>query len=157
MKLQSKLLVGAIVTGAMLGLPAAGAFAESGEGAYAASSVSAYCQSSNGGSTSFTQDLQCRLQEGPASHYGYTGPIDGVMGTNSWKGMQSFLAANYGYTGPIDGAPGTNTYKALQRWAADGSHGGTYTGPIDGVMGTNSWTGVDRATTYDYYWPAARL
>ncbi len=119
--------------------------------------VSPYCQSATGGSTSFTQSLQCRLQQGPAAQYGYTGPIDGVFGVNSWKGIQNFLKANYGYTGPADGVPGTYTYRALQRWAADTSHGGTYTGPIDGVLGVNSWTGVDRAVTYDYYSPGARL
>lgn len=122
-----------------------------------ANPITSFCQSANGGSSSFTAQLQCRLQEGPAQQYGYTGPIDGAMGVNSWKGLQRFLKANYGYLGPVDGVPGSNTYKALQRWAADSSHGGTYTGPIDGVLGTNSWTGVDRACTYDYYSPAARL
>ncbi|ASD24259.1 hypothetical protein C3B61_15190 [Cryobacterium zongtaii] len=79
------------------------------------------------------------------------------MGTASWQGVQRFLAKYYGYTGPIDGAPGSNTYKALQRWAADGSHGGRYTGPIDGVMGTNSWSNLDRAVGYDFYSPGARF
>lgn len=121
--------------------------------ASAAGPVTAACQSSNSGSHSFTFDLQCRLQEGPAAHFGYTGTIDGAMGVNSWKGVQRFLAAYYGYGGPIDGAPGTNTYKALQRWAADR---GGYRGPIDGDLGYNSWTGVDKALTYDYYSPGAR-
>jgi len=69
-----------------------------------------------------------------AKMYGYTGPIDGVLGTNSWAGTQRGLR-NYGYTGPDDGIPGTNTYKAMQQLA---SHWG-YTGPIDGVLGTNSY------------------
>jgi hypothetical protein len=149
MKMRSKILAAVIATSALVGIPAASASA--------AGTVSAACQSSNGGSTSLTFDLQCRLQEGPAGHYGYTGPVNGVMGTYSWEGVQRFLAANYGYTGPINGVPKTYTYEALQRWAADRSHGGTYTGPINGILGTNSWTGVDHATTYDYYSPGARL
>jgi len=72
-----------------------------------------------------------------ASHHGYSGPIDGVLGTQSWAGTQRGLA-DYGYTGPADGVPGTNTYMAMQRLA---SHYG-YTGPIDGVMGGNSYRGV---------------
>lgn len=71
-----------------------------------------------------------------ASYHGYTGPIDGVLGANSWAGTQRGLA-DYGYTGPADGIPGTNTYKAMQRLA---SYYG-YTGPIDGVMGINTYKG----------------
>ncbi|RYH16047.1 hypothetical protein EON65_30730 [archaeon] len=74
-----------------------------------------------------------------ASHYGYTGPIDGVLGQNSWAGTQRGLR-NYGYTGPDDGVPGTNTYMAMQRLA---SHWG-YTGPIDGELGPNSYKGLAR-------------
>ena len=148
MRVLSKAAAAIAITAAMVVLPAMGA---------SAGVVSPYCQSSNQGSTSFSQNLQCRLQEGPAQQFGYTGPINGVFGVNSWIGMQKFLAAYYGYTGPINGVPGTNTYKALQRWASDKKHGGTYTGPINGVLAVNSWTGVDKALTYDYYSPAARL
>lgn len=77
-----------------------------------------------------------KRQQKYASMYGYTGPIDGVLGTNSWAGTQRGLR-NYGYTGPDDGIPGTNTYMAMQRLA---SHWG-YTGPIDGAMGPNSYKG----------------
>lgn len=125
--------------------------------AASANTVTPYCQSASVGSTTFSQSMQCRLQEGPAARWGYTGPVDGAMGVNSWKGVQRFVTAHYGYTGPIDGVPGTNTYKALQRWAGDTSHGGTYTGPVDGVMGPNSWLGLDRAIQYDYYSPGARF
>lgn len=72
-----------------------------------------------------------------AAKYGYTGPVDGVLGTNSWAGTQRGLV-NYGYTGPDDGIPGTNTYKAMQRLAAN--YG--YTGPIDGDLGSNSYKGL---------------
>ncbi len=74
-----------------------------------------------------------------AAEHGYTGPIDGVMGTASWAGIQRAMAG-FGYTGPVDGVPGVNTYKAMQRLAA--AHG--YTGPIDGVLGPNSYEGLAR-------------
>jgi len=70
---------------------------------------------------------------------GYKGAIDGVMGVQSWKGVQTGLK-NYGYTGLIDGKPGTLTYKALQKMAA--KYG--YSGKIDGHMGISSWKGVAR-------------
>ncbi|PJJ55521.1 hypothetical protein [Compostimonas suwonensis] len=93
------------------------------------------------------QTLWCQFQDGPAEAHGYTGPIDGVMGVNSWKGMQTFLQS-HGYTGPIDGVPGTNTYRAMQKWAADAGH---YGGPQDGVMGVNSWNGVALTVKIQYF------
>lgn len=58
------------------------------------------------------------------------------MGPNSWKGLQVWLRdANYGYSGPIDGIPGPNTYAAMQRMAQQQG----YQGAVDGVMGPNSW------------------
>lgn len=74
-----------------------------------------------------------------AQQGGYTGPVDGVMGTNSWKGDQTLLHSRGYYDGPIDGVPGTNTYKGLQMLAKD--YG--YTGPIDGAPGTNTYIGLE--------------
>lgn len=68
---------------------------------------------------------------------GYTGPVDGVPGVNTWRGVQQVMRG-YGYTGPVDGAPGTNTYAAMQRLAQKGG----YTGPVDGALGVNSWKGL---------------
>lgn len=67
---------------------------------------------------------------------GYTGPIDGEPGKNTYAALQSAMRA-YGYTGVTDGVMGTNSWKAVQRLAAE--HG--YDGPQDGVMGANSWRG----------------
>ena len=92
------------------------------------------------------RQMWCRVQGGPARIAGYTGPVDGYMGVNSWKGFQNHLRA-YGYTGPIDGVPGTNTYKAMQRMAADIN----YTGPIDGVMGPNSWRTFNEAVKIQFF------
>ncbi|MEX0169800.1 GH25 family lysozyme [Streptomyces sp. LMG1-1-1.1] len=69
---------------------------------------------------------------------GYTGPIDGVLGVNSWKGVQTLLTRLGLYSGPVDGVPGTNTYKGLQQLAQRGG----YTGPVDGIMGPNTYTGL---------------
>lgn len=69
---------------------------------------------------------------------GYSGPVDGALGTNSWIGMQKELTTLGYYTGPIDGTPGTNTYKGMQLLAAD--YG--YQGPIDGAPGTNTYAGL---------------
>lgn len=85
------------------------------------------------------------MQELGRAH-GYTGPIDGVMGPNSWRGFQKYLAwAGFG-PGAADGIPGPNTYRAMQRFA-----GPNYSGPIDGVMGPNSWKGVTRSLFAVYY------
>jgi hypothetical protein len=71
-----------------------------------------------------------------AQENGYTGPLDGVLGVESWAGTQRGLRA-FGYTGPDDGVPGTNTFMAMQRVAA--RYG--YQGPIDGALGPNSYRG----------------
>ncbi|WP_405697612.1 GH25 family lysozyme [Streptomyces sp. NBC_01185] len=75
---------------------------------------------------------------------GYTGPIDGVPGPNTYAALQRNMR-NWGYTGPVDGVPGTQTWAAVQRLAA--AHG--YTGAIDGVMGPNSWRGFSRFINQD--------
>lgn len=64
--------------------------------------------------------------------WGYTGKIDGLLGTNSWKAIQNYLAAQWEYNDSIDGIPGPNTIKALQRLLK--AHSG-YEGPIDGIAG----------------------
>ncbi|MFI0793152.1 GH25 family lysozyme [Micromonospora rubida] len=77
---------------------------------------------------------------------GYTGPIDGAPGTNTYAALQRAMRG-YGYTGPIDGVMGPNSWKAVQRLAA----GYGYTGPIDGVMGPNSWRGFARFLNQDQW------
>lgn len=82
-----------------------------------------------------------RLQLWAKLYGGYTGPLDGVMGENSWKGVQTNLSREYGYIGPIDGDPGVNTWKAFQRWGARYGYGG----PIDGYPGVNTWRACAKA------------
>ena len=95
------------------------------------------------------QAFWCIVQEGPARVFGgYTGPSDGVMGVNSWKGFQTFLKKEFGYQGVIDGYPGTETYRAMQRYAAQN---GYYTGVQDGVMGPNSWSGLARNIQLNFF------
>lgn len=94
---------------------------------------------SNTASTGVPDTYYYMRQQRYASLYGYTGPIDGILGKNSWAGTQRGLR-NYGYTGPDDGVPGVNTYKAMQRLAAQWG----YTGPVDGELGPNSYKGICR-------------
>ncbi|XVS61787.1 peptidoglycan-binding domain-containing protein [Actinosynnema sp. CA-299493] len=79
-------------------------------------------------STTQAKYVQCWLQD----YWGYTGGIDGELGTNSWKAFQRNLRTHWGYTGAIDGIVGSGTVSALQRLLR--AHWG-YTGAIDGVAG----------------------
>ncbi|CAL9461639.1 peptidoglycan-binding protein [Streptomyces sp. enrichment culture] len=64
--------------------------------------------------------------------WGYTGPIDGQLGPDSWKAFQRRLSNGYGYNGAIDGIVGSGTVKALQRYLKTWYN---YTGAIDGIAG----------------------
>ncbi|MFD5648330.1 peptidoglycan-binding domain-containing protein [Streptomyces sp. NPDC127039] len=81
------------------------------------------------------------LQEWLSVHYGYTGKIDGLLGTNSWKALQRHLATNWGYEDSIDGIPGPNTIKALQRYLEEFWG---YEGPIDGIAGPGTKAAFER-------------
>jgi len=87
------------------------------------------------------KSMWCQVQGGIASDYGYTGPVNGIPGVNTYKALQRYLQANWGYTAGIDGVLGVNSYKAMQRAAvASGWVDGTaYTGPIDGTMAQRDW------------------
>eukprot|EP01032_Pedospumella_encystans_P025916 gene25916-29276_t len=74
-----------------------------------------------------------------ASHHGYVGAINGILGPNSWAGTQRGLR-DYGYNGADNGIPGVNTYMAMQRLAA--KYG--YTGAVNGILGPNSYKGLAR-------------
>lgn len=80
---------------------------------------------------------QGRVQAALAARGRYDGPVDGVWGENSIKGIQ-ITCANVGYTGPIDGIPGPNTCHYVQVYA---KRFGDYAGPIDKILGPNSWAG----------------
>ncbi|MGA5197365.1 peptidoglycan-binding protein [Streptomyces exfoliatus] len=73
------------------------------------------------------------LQRWLALHYGYTGAIDGLLGTNSWKAMQTHLR-NWDSNLSIDGIPGPRTIRALQL----SLRGYGYSGPIDGIAGPDT-------------------
>jgi hypothetical protein len=87
-----------------------------------------------GGGSGLTVETQKLLQQYITNAKLYSGPIDGALGTNGWKGIQQWLANVGLYGGPIDGDPGTNTYIGLQRVAQQAG----YTGPLDGDIGVNS-------------------
>ncbi|MGW0962153.1 peptidoglycan-binding domain-containing protein [Streptomyces gelaticus] len=75
-----------------------------------------------------------KVQNWLADLHGYTGPIDGALGTGSWQAMQRYLR-QYSYTGAIDGIVGTGTIKALQRFLKDF---GCYSGATDGIAGAGT-------------------
>lgn len=91
-----------------------------------------------------TGGIQVSVDEGKilqrvAQRGGYTGPVDGVMGTLSWKGVQTVISNQGFYSGPIDGAPGENTWKGVQKLAQLGG----YTGPVDGFPGQYTYAGLN--------------
>jgi peptidoglycan hydrolase-like protein with peptidoglycan-binding domain len=81
-------------------------------------------------STTQARYVQCWLR----TYWGYTGALDGQLGTNSWKAFQRNLQTYWGYTGPIDGIVGSGTVSALQRLLRNWG----YTGPIDGIAGSGT-------------------
>lgn len=104
--------------------------------------VQAWTPNGSGGGTTWAWNApdsttQARIQKDLAARGRYSGPIDGVWGVNSIKGIQT-TCANVGYTGPIDGVPGQNTCHYVQVYA---QRFGSYTGPVDSILGPNSWSG----------------
>jgi GH25 family lysozyme M1 (1,4-beta-N-acetylmuramidase)/lysozyme family protein len=92
----------------------------------------------NGGGDPVITVEQGKILQNLARRGGYTGPIDGIPGVNTWIGVQKVLREVGYYDGPVDGDPGINTYKGLQLLAEDGG----YSGPIDGVPGPNTYAGI---------------
>src|ERR1700712_560772 len=119
MKIQKKIAAAVLAVAAVGGLSFVGADSAS------ANTINSYCSThfyTRLGTASGlpNQALYCQMQGGPAQYAGYTGPVDGVMGKNSWRGIQKYLHDfGYGYDGPQDGVPGINTYKAMQRAGND--------------------------------------
>lgn len=66
---------------------------------------------------------------------GYTGDVNGIMGPNSWKGVQRYLNV-FGASLIVDGAPGPNTYRAIQRHLNATAGAGLV---VDGVMGPRTY------------------
>jgi peptidoglycan hydrolase-like protein with peptidoglycan-binding domain len=55
-------------------------------------------------------------------HGRYSGAIDGIVGPETIKGLQSAMKEFWGYTGAIDGIAGEGTRAAFARygsWCAD--------------------------------------
>ncbi|MFI7410883.1 peptidoglycan-binding protein [Streptomyces sp. NPDC049627] len=121
------LAAGGIATaGTSFAAPASKPAASSGR-----SGVSVLAVNNLGLSTTEAKYVQCWIQD----YWGYTGALDGQLGTNSWKALQRWLKANWGYNDDIDGIVGPNTIKALQR-DLKAYHG--YTGAIDGIAGSGT-------------------
>lgn len=96
--------------------------------------------------TIFYKRLQCLGSM--AGYYGYKGPIDGVMGPNSWTGVSEQLAkGGYFRAGDLHNWESAEVVRALQRWAA--AHG-QYSGPVDGIWGPNSYRGAAWALNREF-------
>ncbi|MEU9877489.1 peptidoglycan-binding domain-containing protein [Streptomyces phaeochromogenes] len=106
--------------------------------AVSAQDVTILATNNLGLSSQQAKNMQCFLRIAPAS---YTGAIDGLLGTNSWKAYQRWLKEYWGYTGAIDGIVGPNTIKALQRKLA---FNWGYTGAIDGIAGSGTQAAFKR-------------
>jgi peptidoglycan hydrolase-like protein with peptidoglycan-binding domain len=91
----------------------------------------------------FSTDTQQKLQQYVANGGLYSGPVDGELGVESWKAIQTWLQMYGLYGGPIDGEPGINTFKGLQQVAQKGG----YAGPIDGMPGPNTEAGLNKWLT----------
>ena len=81
--------------------------------------------------------IQKRIQAALTKRGRYSGPVNGIWGVESIKGIQT-TCANVGYVGPINGIPGANTCHYVQVYA---QKFGGYTGPVNSVLGPNSWDG----------------
>ena len=81
--------------------------------------------------------LMQRIQAALRARGRYSGPIDGVGGTETAKGVQRTILAGGGYAGPIDGKLGRQGALAVQRY---GQKWGDYVGPIDGDPRLYSWS-----------------
>ena len=82
--------------------------------------------------------LYCQMPSFGSTWDGYTGPVNGKMGRNSWKAVQRYLQDRWKYKGPINGIPGPYTYRAMQR---AGNAWGWYPTPNaeDRTMGSRDW------------------
>ncbi|MGX1907296.1 hypothetical protein ACWIID_00270 [Streptomyces phaeochromogenes] len=136
--LVSATAVAGILVGSLAG--ASSSFAATGEAAKSAASaeaVSPLAVDNHGLSTGEARNVQCWLMD----NWGYPGPLNGQLDTESWKAMQRFLQTNWGYPGPIDGVPGVSTDRALLTFLT-ADYG--YSGPIDGIWGPRATVSFKR-------------
>ncbi|GAA2522472.1 peptidoglycan-binding domain-containing protein [Streptomyces longisporus] len=83
-------------------------------------------------STKQARGVQCWAHN---NDWGYNGPYDGLLGTNSWMALQRYLTFNRYYKGPIDGIVGSGTVTGFQQLLKDWD---LYGGPIDGIAGSGT-------------------
>lgn len=81
--------------------------------------------------------MQKRIQAALKKRGRYSGPVDGVWGANTIKGIQTSIKG-VGYTGAVDGVPGERTCRFVQVYA---QRFGDYKGPVDSILGPNGWAG----------------
>ncbi|MEV5955376.1 peptidoglycan-binding domain-containing protein [Streptomyces sp. NPDC051987] len=110
---------------------------------FTSSGTAAALSSTNWGlNTEQARGVQCWLHN---NEWGYDGPYDGLLGTNSWKALQRYLTFNGWYTGPIDGTVGSGTVKGFQKLLRNW---GYYTGAVDGIVGPGTEGAFSRWADY---------
>lgn len=85
-----------------------------------------------------TGDLAKRVQRALKARGRYAGPIDGVFGVNTRKGIQISLAQSGLHAGDRDGTMERDEAYGIQTYARKF---GSYTGPLDGHPREMSWKG----------------
>lgn len=139
--MRSSILTRTLVSAVTVVGIAAGSLATAGTGFAASEPVAKPAAVSGDVSTLATNNFGLtavqakRVQVWLKKHHGYTGSLDGKLGTGSWKSFQKCLKQYWGYRGAIDGKPGKNTVKALQHLLKKG-YG--YRGAIDGAAGSGT-------------------
>jgi peptidoglycan hydrolase-like protein with peptidoglycan-binding domain len=116
----------------------AGGFAVAGVGHAAVPSVTAVATAVDSGGVGTLAVNNLGLSRPP---HGYTGKIDGYLGTESWKALQRWLKNDGYYDGRINGVVSAGTIKALQRYLKE-YHG--YKGKIDGIAGSGTRAAFER-------------
>jgi len=77
----------------------------------------------------------------------YSGPIDGQLSTETWKGIQSVCGMSGFYDLRfLDGIPGKNTYTGMQMYAAKNDN---YRSPINGTINDAVWNGFTQSLRED--------
>ncbi|MFR0359525.1 peptidoglycan-binding domain-containing protein [Streptomyces sediminimaris] len=130
------------LAGAGVGYAASAPASEQSDQVASSGTAVALSTSNWGLSTAQAVGVQCWLHN---NDWGYNGPYDGLLGTNSWKALQRYLKFNGWYTGPIDGIVGGGTVtgfqKLLKNW-------GYYSGPVDGIVGSGTEAAFSKWADY---------
>ncbi|ROQ15820.1 hypothetical protein EDF54_0687 [Rathayibacter sp. PhB93] len=93
--------------------------------------------------TNFWKLLQCYAADG-----GYSGPIDGDLGRNSWVGVERHLKGQLFYSsGSFPGVLDQETTRGLERF---GGHYGSGRATVNGSLGPEDYRDIAQALNNKY-------